>query len=433
MTVIVMEVMKVERHPNADSLNVYEMQVPGHPSVQVIGNLERIYGVGEHVLVAQVNSVLKDGTKIKATKLRGIISYGMALGKTELPIGEDVSQTYCQQSVVQSVQMQRWPSVELLHNVRRSLIALEATPMVTYRAKIKLDGTNAGVQIFSDGRVAAQSRSQIITPDDDNMGFAHWVSQQMDYFAPLAGHEHITIFGEWCGRGIQKRTSISKIDRRIFTVFAVQYGGVENEVAKLEIDPDKISQLLPSHPDIFVLPFMGEPLTLDFGNRDQLESVANAINQLVSEVERIDPWVKATFGIEGLGEGLVLYPQTQTRVDRLTYPELMFKAKGEKHQVVKTKQPVQLDPEFVKSIDEFVALMVTPARLEQGLSESCQGPLEMKQLGGFLKWLAQDVQKESKAELEAAKLSWKDVHKAVTNAGKSWFRDRILSLTDIAQ
>ncbi|ABW25380.1 RNA ligase family protein [Acaryochloris marina] len=433
MTVIVMEVIKVARHPNADSLNVYEMQVPGHPSVQVIGNLERIYGVGEHVLVAQVNSVLKDGTKIKATKLRGIISYGMALEKTELPVGEDVSQTYCQQSVVQSVQMQRWPSVELLHNVRRSLMALEATPMVTYRAKIKLDGTNAGVQIFSDGRVAAQSRSQIITPDDDNMGFAQWVSQQMDYFAPLAGHEHITIFGEWCGRGIQKRTSISKIDRRIFTVFAVQYGGVENEVAKLEIDPDKISQLLPSHPDIFVLPFMGEPLTLDFGNRDQLESVANAINQLVSEVEQIDPWVKATFGIEGLGEGLVLYPQTQTRVDRLTYPELMFKAKGEKHQVVKTKQPVQLDPEFVKSIDEFVALMVTPARLEQGLSESCQGPLEMKQLGGFLKWLAQDVQKESEAELEAAKLSWKDVNKAVTHSGKSWFRDRILSLTDIAQ
>lgn len=433
MTVIVMEVIKVEQHPNADSLNVYEMQVPGHPSVQVIGNLERIYGVGEHVLVAQINSVLKDGTKIKETKLRGIISYGMTLGKTELPIGEDVSQTYCQQSVVQSVQMQRWPSVGLLHNVRRSLIALEATPVVTYRAKIKLDGTNAGVQIFSDGRVAAQSRSQIITPDDDNMGFAQWVSQQMDYFAPLADHEHITIFGEWCGRGIQKRTSISKIDRRIFTVFAVQYGGVENEVAKLEIDPDKISQLLPSHPDIFVLPFMGEPLTLDFGNRDQLESVANAINQLVSEVEQIDPWVKATFGLEGLGEGLVLYPQTQTRVDRLTYPELMFKAKGEKHQVVKTKQPVQLDPEFVKSIDEFVALMVTPARLEQGLSESCQGPLEMKQLGGFLKWLAQDVQKESKAELEAAKLSWKDVHKAVTNAGKSWFRDRILSLTNIAQ
>lgn len=433
MTVIVMEVKNVEKHPNADSLKVYMMQSPGSPPTQVIANVERTYEVGDLVLVAQVNSVLKDGTKIKATKLRGIVSYGMALGKTELPIGEDVSHAYCQQSVVQSVQMQRWPSVELLHNVRRSLITLEATPVVTYRAKIKLDGTNAGVQIFTDGRVAAQSRSQIITPDDDNMGFAHWVSQHMDYFTALAGHEHITIFGEWCGQGIQKRTSISKIDRRIFTVFAIQYGGVENEIAKLDVNPTQISQLLPSHPDIFVLPFLGEPLTLDFGNRDQLESAANSINQLVSEVEQIDPWVKATFGIEGLGEGLVLYPQSQTRVDRLTYPERMFKAKGEKHQVVKTKQPVQLDPEFVKSIDEFVALMVTPARLEQGLTESCQGPLDMKQLGGFLKWLAQDVQKESKAELETAQLAWKDVNKAVTNSGKSWFRDRILSFSDIAQ
>lgn len=433
MTVIVMEVIKATQHPNADALRVYELQAPGLPRVQVIANLERTYEVGDHISIAQVGSVLKDGTKIKATKLRGLVSYGMALGKTDEPVGKDVSDLYCQKAVAQSVQMQRWPSVELLHNVRRSLIALQATPVVTYRAKIKLDGTNAGVQVFSDGRVAAQSRSQIITPDADNMGFAQWVSKHIDYFAQLAGCHHLTIFGEWCGRGIQKRTAISQIDRKIFAVFAVQYGGIENEVAKLEIDPDKIAQLLPEHPDIFVLPFMGEPLMLDFGNHDQMESAAATLNQLVTAVEHTDPWVKDTFGIDGLGEGVVLYPQSKVPVDRLTYPELMFKAKGEKHQVVKTKKPVQLDPERVQSIDQFVALMVTPARLEQGVTEACEGQLAMPQMGAFLKWLAMDVRKESEAELEAAQLFWKDVQKAVTNAGKQWFCDRVMSLDDVAQ
>lgn len=433
MTVIVMEVTKAAQHPNADALRVYELQSPGLPTVQIIANLENTYEVGDRISIAQVGSVLKDGTKIKATKLRGLVSYGMALGKTDEPVGIDMSDLYCQKSITQSVQMQRWPSVELLHNVRRSLIAVQATPVVIYRAKIKLDGTNAGVQIFSDGRVAAQSRSQIITPEADNMGFAQWVSQQIDYFAQLAGHRHLTIFGEWCGQGIQKRTAISQIDRKIFAVFAVQYGGIENEVAKLEIDPDKIAQLLPEHSDIFVLPFMGEPLMMDFGNHDQMEPSAETINQLITGVEQTDPWVKDTFGINGLGEGVVLYPQSKVPVDRLTYPELMFKAKGEKHQVVKTKKPVQLDPEQVRSIDQFVALVVTPARLEQGVTEACGGQLAMPQLGAFLKWLVMDVQKESEAELEAAQLSWKDVQKAVTIAGKQWYRDRVMSFAEVAQ
>jgi RNA ligase len=86
---------------------------------------------------------------------------------------------------------------------------VEETPTITSRAKVKLDGTNGGVQIFADGRVAAQSRTQIITPESDNLGFATWVSQNIDYFTQLASPEHATLFGEWCGQGIQKRTAIS--------------------------------------------------------------------------------------------------------------------------------------------------------------------------------------------------------------------------------
>jgi len=255
------------------------------------------------------------------------------------------------------------------------------------------------------------------------------VSQNIDYFASLASTaENVTVFGEWCGKGIQKRTAVSMCDRKIFAVFAVQFGGESGKLAKLEIHPDKIAEFLPKHPDIFVLPFYGEPIVLDFGDRTQLESAVEILNQAVNTVETVDPWVKETFGIEGIGEGLVLFPESNELAERLSYAELLFKAKGEKHQAVKTKQPVQIDPEVAKSLDDFVNIVVTPARLEQGVTEVGCNQFEMAKIGAFLQWFTADVQKESAAELEAAQLTWKDVNKAVMNAAKKWYQEKSKSL-----
>jgi tRNA-binding EMAP/Myf-like protein len=428
MTVIVMEVKKVEKHPNAEALQIYELYAPDCDRLQVIANHDRIYQVGDCVAVALVDSILKDGTKIKATKLRGLYSYGMALGVVDAAVGSDLSEIYCQSEMLESAQKQCWPSIELLHNVCRSLEAVNATPQVTYRAKVKLDGTNAAVQIFADGRIAAQSRTQMITPENDNMGFAQWVNQNFAFFSQLANSDHLTIYGEWCGRGIQSRTAISELDRKIFVVFAIQIIGAGDKVARLEVDPEKIAARLPLHPDVYVLPFFGAPITLDFGDKAQLTSTILVLNQMIEDLEQVDPWVKETFGIEGIGEGLVMYPQAEHQVERVAYTELLFKAKGIKHQVVKTKQPVQLAPELVKSIDEFVDLFVTPNRLEQGLTEACGGQFDMTLIGTFLKWFATDVQKESVAELASAQLTWKDVNKAVTKAAREWYQAKASAL-----
>ncbi|MGB3694199.1 MAG: RNA ligase family protein [Spirulinaceae cyanobacterium] len=426
MPVIVMEVKSAEKHPHADTLQLYTMVAPGYEQVQIVANLENIYQVGDVVAVALVDSVLKDGTKIKPVKLRGIYSFGMALGKVEAAIARNLSQTYCQKEIVDNVQLQKWPSIELLANVRRSLEILEKTPSVTYRSKVKLDGTNGGVQIFANGKVAAQSRTQIITPESDNAGFAAWVNQNIDYFANLATSQHLTLFGEWCGKGIQKRTAIAQIERKVFAIFAVQYGGIGSQVAKLAVNPASIRALLPEHSDIFVLPFWGEAITLDFGNAAQLAQAAEKFNSLVEDVEAVDPWVEETFGIKGIGEGLVMYPQSDTLVDRLEYSQLLFKAKGDKHQVVKTKKPVQIAPEVAKGVDEFVEMFITPARLEQATTEACQGGFVMQKIGAFLKWVNTDVQKESVAELEAANLTWKQVNKGVTKAAKVWYQGKVM-------
>lgn len=66
----------------------------------------------------------------------------------------------------------------------------------------KLDGTNACVIITQDGQIGAQSRGGLITPENDNYGFAKWVQTNREELLTLGQGHH---FGEWWGSGIQKR------------------------------------------------------------------------------------------------------------------------------------------------------------------------------------------------------------------------------------
>lgn len=71
----------------------------------------------------------------------------------------------------------------------------------------KIDGTNACVIVTEDGQVAAQSRTRLITPGDDNFGFALWVSEHAEELKALGPGHH---FGEWWGMGIQRRYGLSE-------------------------------------------------------------------------------------------------------------------------------------------------------------------------------------------------------------------------------
>lgn len=79
----------------------------------------------------------------------------------------------------------------------------------------KIDGTNACVVITEDGRIGAQSRNKIITPEDDNCGFARWVSENEGDLLTLGPGYH---YGEWWGSGIQRRYGM---DRKVFSLFNV--------------------------------------------------------------------------------------------------------------------------------------------------------------------------------------------------------------------
>ncbi len=318
-----------------------------------------------------------------------------------------------------------WGSIELLHNVVRTLsntLENQPLPVVRYRAKVKLHGANCAVQIAADG-LACQSRTTMLTPESDYKGFAAWVRDHRAYFTSL--RPGLVVFGEWCGPGVEKGMAISQVPSKLFVVFAVRDG------ERVVFDPDEVRALVPaaSAPDtLHVLPWDGDDVTIDYGSREHLDRIAAALSTRVAAVEHEDPWVQQTFGVSGLGEGLVFYPIEVNGQPPLTTPEglagLMFKAKGDKHRTAGARTAVQVDATAASSVGEFVTLMVPDARLEQGLSSVCDGVVDMKQIGKFLAWVAADVRKESVAELEASNLTWPQVEKAVQAHARAWFLAR---------
>ena len=320
-----------------------------------------------------------------------------------------------------------WSKIALLHNVVRTLNYLHdldgrPLPTLTYKAKVKLHGTNCAVQVREKG-VFCQSRNQMLElPRGDFKGFATWVHGEgrLTYFQSLP--KGITVFGEWCGPGIEKGMAISNAKGKVFAVFALQAG--YGETAQIIYDPKEIKSLLGETPeDMYILPWQGEPVIIDYTHPG---TVTEDLNARVLAVEREDPWVKAVFGISGLGEGLVFYPVGENiPTDPEGLARFMFKAKGDKHKTVATKQAVQVAPEVADSIESFVGLVVTEARLMQGLTEACGGEAHMRHTRDFIQWVSGDVQKETEAELEASKLTWNQVHKAVQAKARTWLRDQV--------
>lgn len=98
----------------------------------------------------------------------------------------------------------------------------------------KIDGTNACVVIeqgqpgdpqegyikgIQDGtfffKIGAQSRSQAITLENDNHGFARWVYDNAENLLALGPGHH---YGEWWGAGIQRRYGLNEKRFSLFNV-----------------------------------------------------------------------------------------------------------------------------------------------------------------------------------------------------------------------
>lgn len=94
-----------------------------------------------------------------------------------------------------------WPKI---HRLSRDIIITE-----------KIDGTNAQVYIDEEGHIFAGSKTRWLTPEADNFGFAAWVRDHADELLQLGPGHH---FGEWYGKGIQRKYGLTE---RRFALFNV--------------------------------------------------------------------------------------------------------------------------------------------------------------------------------------------------------------------
>jgi len=84
--VVVGEVLECEKHPDADKLNVCQVDI-GSEKVQIVCGAKNVVDA-KYVAVATVGSALSDDFKIKKAKLRGQESLGMICSSTELGLPE---------------------------------------------------------------------------------------------------------------------------------------------------------------------------------------------------------------------------------------------------------------------------------------------------------------------------------------------------------
>lgn len=297
-------------------------------------------------------------------------------------------------------------------------------PVLMFYGTVKLHGTNAGVSFRKKDGIWAQSRSNIITPEQDNLGFASFVESNKTAFEELFDTltEHIkdedtiiTIFGEWAGEKIQKGMAINSIPR-FYSIFAVKIS--YDKENRFFLTRDKWKQLKNHEHRIYnVQDWKTWEVDIDF------ENPGSSLQTLTNILEKVEKQCPAGiwFGEEGHGEGVVWVHQSEK------YGTIRFKIKSEKHSSSKVRKKVTVDTEIQNSIDEFIDYSVTENRLNQAIEIifTQQGEkMDIKKMGDFLRWVAKDVETEEMDVLVESGLEIKQVNKAISEKARKWFMEK---------
>jgi len=330
-----------------------------------------------------------------------------------------------------------WPSIEQFRNVVKHVTHQTAyvgvdengepifdksrkAPTLKFEGTVKLHGTNAGFARSPNGEFWCQSRTNIITPMHDNAGFAMFIEGRKEIAESIIETTHIVtdradktviVFGEYCGGNIQKGVAISQLDK-MFVVFGIalvdEYGNKDYLTAK------QVSSIMSGHTgnryQIYnIWQFQSFEVDIDF---DQPHLIQNELNELTKLVEEKCP-VGFSFGIEGIGEGIVWRCVTPRYEDSVYW----FKVKGEKHSNTKVKTLANVDVDRISDIQILAHTLANNGRLEQG----CQivfdtlngGEVDLKKMGDMIKWTMSDIFKEELDTIAASGFTGKDLNSPI--------------------
>ena len=293
-------------------------------------------------------------------------------------------------------------------------------PVITFTGTVKLHGSNAGVAMDKDDLIWYQSKTNVITPEKDNAGFAFFADTRKDIFKSYIDEikidnditdETVIIYGEWCGGSIQKGVAINGLDK-MFVIFAIK---VDNEW----LSHDKLINVKSNDEKIYnILQYPVYDFEINFNNpKEAAERIASVVDQVEQECP-----VGRAFGNEGIGEGIVLTCLNEG----YSGSKFWFKVKGEKHAKSGKKDgkvKVAVDIERVNTIKALVETIVPESRLVQGLDYLRQNDLELskKSTGSYLKWLYEDTIKEELDTITGNGFEPKDVSTEIQKYAKDWF------------
>lgn len=303
-------------------------------------------------------------------------------------------------------------------------------PTLTFTGTVKLLGTNHSIAITRDGEFWTQSRERITDIQSDNAGSSAWThlhknhfidktnlifENLADYIGPHECDEYNTlvIYGEWCGKGIQKGVAISEVDK-MFVIFGIKIVSGDKYIW---LDKASFNLFVNEEKRIFnINNFQTYFACIDFNNPEEIQ---NQLISLTIDVENECP-VGKHFGVSGIGGGIVWKCDTN--------PELVFKVKGEKHTVSKVKKLASVDVEEIENIKEFVEYACTEERMNQGITKLEESGLQadIKNMSAFLKWVVGDIFKEESDTIVKNQLDAKKIPKYICDKAKKWFMSRFV-------
>jgi len=295
-------------------------------------------------------------------------------------------------------------------------------PVVKFKGTVKIHGTNAGVCYNAQTGIYTQSRNNPFDMDeapDSHMGFTFFVKKNKEifqkFFNKIVGDLKldtnlftVTIYGEWAGKGIQKRVAVSELEKALY-VFGVKISKINDpEFAAFWVD---YSEIRDNDARIFNIDDFGTyEVEVDFA-MPQLAS--NKFAEITEAVGTECP-VGKFFGVSGIGEGVVWTADF--------HGPHRFKVKDERHIVSKVKTLAPIDVEKLNNIQEFVAYSVTYNRFEQGVQQVfAEETPTIKRMGDLIRWVVNDIMSEEIDTMVKNNLEPKDVNKYISTKVREMF------------
>lgn len=295
-------------------------------------------------------------------------------------------------------------------------------PVVKFVGTVKLHGTNAAVCRPSGGKVDdhyQQSRERLLTLTSDNAGFCAFTLQHKDVFEKLftaieartSSKGIIQIYGEWCGGNIQKGVGLNHVPKQ-FVIFGIR---VSDDAASQEwASIPALKEITGEIKHDFVkciYDFQTWEVDIDFNDPAASQ---NKLVEITDAVEKDCPVARKLLGPDFserlVGEGVV-WVAVESSVPAINISGVRFKVKGAEHQSSKVKTLAAVDEEKLATVAEFVDVVCTESRLQQGIDVLKQRGLEVdaKNTGDYIKWCMEDILKEESELMVNSGLCTKDI------------------------